>query len=203
MPRLRHFIGTRFGRLAITARAGTRISCRCDCGAETVVSLANLTTGHTTSCGCARRETTVSRSLRHGAARRKRHTRAYETWCGMLKRCRNPNSRDWPNYGGRGITVDERWLRFENFLADMGDPPARHSIERKERNGPYCKDNCIWATRRDQNRNTRRNRFLTSRGRTQTLQAWADEIGINHTSLLGRLRRGWDIDRALSEGSRA
>lgn len=201
MPRLRHFPGTRFGRLVIVSRAGTRITCRCDCGAERVVRLANLTTGHTTSCGCLRTETTMARSTKHGSARRKRHTGAYQTWTDMLKRCRNPRCKSWPDYGGRGISVDPVWLDFANFLANMGERPAGHTIERKDPNGPYCKANCVWATRRAQNRNTRRTRLLTAKGKTQPLQAWADELGVSHTSILGRLRRGWSVDRAVSEAS--
>lgn len=200
MPRLKHIPGTRFGRLIIVARDGRKITCRCDCGRETVVSLANLTTRHTTSCGCLRTETTVARSTKHGAARRGAHSRAYVIWSSMLKRCTNPNSKDWPNYGGRGIRVDDAWHRFETFLADMGEPPAGHSIERKDANGPYCKANCTWATRRDQNRNTRRNRLLTHNGRTQTLAAWCDELRIQRSTVTRRLARGLSTAEALSGG---
>lgn len=200
MPPLKHFPGTRFGRLVIVSRSGTKITCRCDCGTMTIVSLANLTTGHTTSCGCLRTETTVARSLKHGASRRGQRTRAFDAWTGIRKRCTNPNCKDWENYGGRGITMSPEWSTFEAFLADMGEPPPGHSIEREDANGSYCKDNCTWATRKAQNNNTRRNRLLTHAGKTQTLQAWAEELGLSHSSILGRLKRGWPLERALSEG---
>ena len=202
MPPLKHVPGTRFGRLVILARDGTRISCRCDCGAETVVSLANLTTGHTVSCGCLRIETTVRRSLKHGASRRGRKTAAYRIWVGMRKRCENARCKSWPDYGGRGIRVCARWESFQAFLADMGEPPPGMSIERMDNDGDYEPGNCRWATRREQHENTRRTRLLSHGGRTQTLASWAREIGVSHSTILTRLRRGWPLDRALGKGGR-
>jgi hypothetical protein len=199
MAALKHGPGTRFGRLVIVSRDGRKITCRCDCGNVVEVHLANLCTGHTKSCGCLRAEVTAERSYRHGSSRRGRRTRAYESWSSMLKRCLNPECKDWPNYGGRGITVCERWLKFENFLADMGERPPGLSIERLDHNGPYRKENCTWVTRKEQNRNTRRNRLLIFEGKTQTLAQWAEDLGLSHTSILRRLGRGWSVERALSE----
>jgi hypothetical protein len=197
MPQLKHVPGARFGRLVIVSRAGTRITCRCDCGQSKIVSLANLTTGHTASCGCLRTEMTVKRSTKHGASRRGKHTRAFDIWTGMRKRCSNPRSKDWPNYGGRGITICERWRHFENFLADMGEPPAGASIERKDANGPYAPDNCIWATRKEQNSNTRRNHLITMFGRKQSLAAWCEEIGVQRSTVHRRLARGLPYEEAF------
>jgi hypothetical protein len=199
MPALKYFIGTRFGRLVITSRQGTRISCQCDCGKAIIVSLTNLCNGHNRSCGCLRVETTTARSTKHGDARRHKKTITYQTWCGMWKRCTNPQSEDWPNYGGRGITVCERWQTFEYFLADMGEKPRGLSIERDDVNGSYCQSNCRWATRKEQNRNTRKTRWLSDGARTQSLAAWAEELGLSHTSILYRLRRGWPMARVLGK----
>jgi hypothetical protein len=201
MSRLKHVPGSRFGRLVIISRDGVNIHCQCDCGRSLTVRLSNLCTGHTSSCGCLRKEVTVERSTIHGYARRGNHEPTYECWSGMLKRCMNPKDKSWPDYGGRGITVCEQWLSFENFLADMGERPIGRSIDRKDVNGPYCKANCSWATRKEQNRNTRRNRFLTLNGRTQTLAAWAEELDISHTSILARLKRGWSLAEALTKRS--
>jgi hypothetical protein len=200
MPPLKHGPGARFGRLVIQTREGTRITCLCDCGNITVVSLANLCTGHTQSCGCLRAEVTADRSYKHGASRRGKKTPTYNIWCGMVKHsCTDQNDKNWPNYGGRGIAVCERWQSFENFLADMGERPEGGTIERIDHNGPYSPGNCTWATRKEQNRNTRRNKILTYGDKTQTLAQWAEDLGINHASLLGRLNRGWSLERALTE----
>lgn len=199
MPRLKHVPGSRFGHLVIVSRLGLRITCRCDCGNETVVHIANLCTGHTTSCGCHRAETTAVRSFRHGAARRGRHSAAYHSWASMLKRCHNPKSADYRNYGERGITVCPRWRdSFSGFLEDMGNPPDGCSIDRIDNDGPYSRENCRWATRADQNRNTRRNHRITSNGRTQTLAEWARELGVHHTTILRRLRQGQTPEQAVS-----
>lgn len=85
------------------------------------------------------------------------YTKTYSCWKQMLQRCSNPRNPSFPNYGGRGITVCERWQLFSGFLADMGEAPADRSIERRDNSGGYRPDNCFWATRTQQQRNTRRN----------------------------------------------
>jgi hypothetical protein len=120
----------------------------------------------------------------------------------MLQRCTNPKNPRWSRYGGRGICVCAEWLdSFERFQADMGERPEGHSIERVDRNGPYSKENCIWASVKAQARNRDNNRPLTFRGKTQTLAQWAEELRIPYFTIHARLRRGWSIERALSEGS--
>ena len=157
MPKTKHVIGTRFGRLTITERMGTRITCRCDCGVITIVSLANLCTGHTVSCGCLRTETIIARSLKHGHARRAKHHPLYVVWTSMMKRCSNTACKDWPNYGGRGITVCAEWRNsFDAFLADMGPRPDGTSLDRMNNDGNYEPCNCRWATRIEQNHNQRK-----------------------------------------------
>jgi hypothetical protein len=118
----------------------------------------------------------------------------------MLARCRNRRDRRYSDYGGRGITVCARWAQsFPAFFADMGPRPSpQHSIERKDNAGDYEPGNCVWATRKEQQRNTRRNRLLTYRGLTLPAVAWAERIGMNPHTLRDRLRLGWPVAKALT-----
>ena len=116
----------------------------------------------------------------------------------MKSRTTNPKNIGYHRYGGRGIRVCERWLKYENFKADMGEPPEGMTLERIDNNGPYSPENCRWATRTEQNNNTRSNRMLTFRGKTQTIMQWAREIGVSFQVLWYRIARGWSVDRALT-----
>lgn len=116
----------------------------------------------------------------------------------MKQRCLNERNRNYKDYGGRGITVDPRWLGehgFENFLEDMGRRPSpKHSLDRENNNGPYSKNNCRWATRTEQAANRRSNLLLTYRGETKPITVWARELGL-HRDALGRrlLRRPLEV----------
>ncbi len=170
---------------------------RCDCGAVTEVREDCLKSGNTRSCGCLQPD--VAHSLAtHGMWK----TRTYRIWNGMKARCRNKDSKKAHLYAGKGIKVCDRWLSFENFLADMGEAPDGMSIERRNGNGNYEPGNCMWATLKDQANNTTRNRLVTHVGRTQTVAQWAAEIGVDPNTLLYRLRRGWTIEQALSPTQR-
>jgi hypothetical protein len=126
-------------------------------------------------------------NLKHG----KRHTRAYSIWTGVKNRCQNPNEPAYPRYGGRGITLCEAWQDFRQFYADMGDPPAGHSIERVDNNKGYEPGNCIWATRKVQNRNKRGLLYITINGETKPLAAWVESIGaVSYRTAHMRIRSG-------------
>lgn len=163
---MKDLTGQRFGRLQAQWPAGmARLHrphwlCLCICGTLVVIEGANIRAGHSHSCGCAgSRRTIGKRSLRHGHARRGGASREYRTWQGMIKRCTNPRSKDWENYGERGIKVCARWrFSFSDFLADMGPKPIGKSIERINNDGDYEPGNCKWATRSEQNSNQRRNK---------------------------------------------
>lgn len=159
--------GQRFGRLTVLQESEVRRHgyifwrCLCDCGSGCLVASNKLRTGHTRSCGCLQREHArnrvailSSRNTRHGHCVGK-PSRAYRAWGDMLSRCNDPNNRRYPDYGGRGICVCERWRKFENFLADMGDPPLGQSLDRRNNDGNYEPGNCRWATRSQQQRNKR------------------------------------------------
>lgn len=123
----------------------------------------------------------------------------FSIWLGILSRCNLPSHPAFKHYGGRGITVAPEWMTFATFADDMGPRPSPgHSVERKEVNASYSKDNCCWATTIEQGRNTRRTHWLTHDGVTLSLPAWAERVGIDASTLSTRLQRGWPIDVALT-----
>jgi hypothetical protein len=116
----------------------------------------------------------------------------------MRSRCENPSDNGYPDYGGRGITVCDRWKDFANFYADMGDPPKGYWLDRVDNAKGYDPDNCAWRTPKQQNRNRRDNNLLTYNGETLCLSEWAEKLGISRDLLRGRVRRGWDVERIFN-----
>lgn len=204
-PQIKDLTGQRFGRLVVLGFAGQRKSrsywiCRCACGTVVNVGAANLRRGNTSSCGCLQREWARVGQIVHGHSRNGHRSAEYHTWHGMKRRCNDPNSTNYRNYGGRGIRVCERWNSFENFLLDMGHKPTpKHSLDRIDNNGRYTPENCRWATETEQKRNTRRNRLISFRGETHCLIKWAELISMKYLTLYYRICRGWSIERALTE----
>lgn len=124
----------------------------------------------------------------------------YGVWAQMIQRCRNPRHAAYHRYGGRGITVCERWLSFVAFLEDMGDPPPGLSLDRIDNEKGYCKENCRWATDVEQAGNRRNVRLLTFDGRTLPARRWAAELGVEYLTLYARVfKHGWTVERALTE----
>lgn len=199
--------GRQYERLAVIAPAGSRNRsrlwrCRCSCGKEIVTTTRELNSGSTRSCGCLKIDVARKLWTKHGAAPSdaSKRTAEYHAWQSMLQRCGNPNNPGWANYGGRSITVCERWQEsFENFLADMGNrPSSRHSLDRINNEGNYEPGNVRWATREQQNRNNRRNFVVEFRGVRRCLAEWAEQVGISAGTLFKRIReRGWDVERAF------
>lgn len=118
-----------------------------------------------------------------------------------MQRCYDNNSHAYDRYGKRGIEVCDRWKKFENFYADMGDKPQGMSLERIDNNGNYEPSNVIWASDKAQANNRRSNVILEYQGRKQTMQQWADESGIKIGTIWARLHRGWTVERAISEAA--
>jgi hypothetical protein len=121
----------------------------------------------------------------------------YGRWRGMIQRCSDANHKNFSLYGGRGITVCERWKSFPNFLEDMGMPPPGHSLDRKDSSKGYAPENCVWASQPEQMRHTSQTRLVSYDGQTKCLKDWADEIGIHYVTLKYRLAN-WPIDKAMS-----
>ena len=143
--------GERFGHLLVIERsfAKKRVSwlCRCDCGKTSVIGACPLRDGRTKSCGCCQG------NFIHGRS----YSPEFRSWWAMRQRCENSNLPRYYDWGGRGITVCDRWQKFENFFADMGEKPTpRHSIDRINNHGNYEPSNCRWATPKQQQRNSRR-----------------------------------------------
>ena len=130
----------------------------------------------------------------------------YKSWAGMKRRCDNPNQTAYERYGGRGITYEKSWKYFENFIKDMGRmPKANMELDRIDNDGNYCKENCRWATRKEQTRNrggARATRLYEFNGKTMCIADWAKEIGITPQSLQKRLNKGWPLELALSPEKR-
>lgn len=200
MPAALDSTGQRFGRLVATKLVATnerRYACTCDCGNEKVVAGHLLRRGDIRSCGCLRKETGRASLSTHGAT----GTLTWRRWRSMIARCTIVNGRSYARYGGRGIRVCDRWLAsFDNFRADMGEcPGAQYTTERNDNDGHYELSNCRWATQAEQNRNTSRAHLLTFNGETLSLTEWGERLGISIRSLLSRLKRGWSVERTLTE----
>lgn len=201
-------VGQKFGRLVVIQRVNnnkqerTQWLCQCDCGEKITVVGDSLKRGNTKSCGCYQKEQLIERLTTHGHAKQG-GSKTYRVWTYMIHRCTNPKDKRYQDYGGRGITVCERWRNsFENFLEDMGQVPEGYQIDRIDNNGNYCKTNCRWATRQEQMRNTRRNFLISYNDKTQCLASWAEELNMNYSTLKRRLYDGWSISRAFTTPAR-
>jgi hypothetical protein len=197
-------IGSQFERLTVIAgpfyenASGNRSKlvhwqCRCICGNETRVCHYQLVRGKTRSCGCIQ--------VKHG------ETRAWEkpspewvSWTSMRHRCDNPRNAQYPRYGGRGISVCERWEEsYANFLEDMGRRPTlKHSLDRINVNGPYSPENCKWSTSREQSRNKTTTVILEFNGERLCVRDWSDRTGVSHDAISKRIKAGWSVERTLT-----
>lgn len=192
--------GRRYGYLTVLYRSGNRGKyaawlCRCDCGAERIVSGRYLRRGVVRACGLkghrwrADRPTPLTTEFKS----------EYQSWRNMRERCNNPKNKKYPIYGGRGITVCERWAEFKNFMLDMGrKPEPKFTIEREDVNDNYEPKNCCWIARKDQGRNKRNSVFVTYQGRKLLLLELVEELGLSRGIVHGRLKAGWTLAQAIA-----
>lgn len=215
---MKDLTGIRFGRLTVLSFYGRKISnsgkvkymweCLCDCGNRIIVSADNLKNGHVKSCKCLRQAVSTQRiveqgknNIKHGLA----GTRLYYAWHSMIERCYNPQSQNYKNYGGRGISVCEAWRKdintFSEWAKEHGfDEKAPHgtcTLDRIDVNGDYCPDNCRWVDMKIQANNRRNNRRFFYQGETLTMSELAKKSGIEYALLKNRIAQGWSIEKAI------
>lgn len=191
-------VGKRFDRLVVTGEPVSKnwvlfYPCRCDCGNDTLVRSQLLRERRTKSCGCLGNERRGDHARRHGMSR----TPIHNAWMSMINRCEDPKTRAYKDYGARGIAVCERWHTFENFLADMGIPENGMTLERRENDLGYSKENCVWATKTAQANNRRSSKIIEFGGESLTQAEWERKQGLRTGQLYERLKKGWSVERAI------
>lgn len=202
--------GKIFGELTVISRGlstnnNTYWLCKCSCGKEKEIARTNLRSGDIRSCGCKTSEF-LSKALRgkyiiHGQACNNKPSPEWRAWFGAFSRCYNKYNPSYKRYGGRGIKVCSRWKEsFQNFFDDMGPKPSpKHSLDRVNNNGDYSPDNCRWSSAKEQQNNRSNNRLISFNGKTKTLTAWAEEVGVRRDTLWRRIVvQEWSIERALT-----
>lgn len=207
MAFLSDILGNTFDRLTVIERKGSNVRkealwlCQCSCGNKTIVRGVHLIHGRIKSCGCLKTEGTIKRMTKHGGYINGKKSRVLNTHAFMMQRCYNPNRPDYKHYGGRGITVKSEWHDFVTFREWAFANGYREglTIERIDFNGNYEPSNCMWIPRSEQPKNTRRNHVVTINDETYYISEWLRIKGIKMFTFYGRLRRGWSIERALTQ----
>lgn len=196
--------GLRFGRWTVNAEGqkdanGNRqLECQCECGTARLVAIGALTSGRSASCGCLSAEMSAARRTTHGLS----GSRTHNIWVDMKARCLNERHPAFARYGGRGITVCERWMTFENFLEDMGECPEGLSIDRNRNNDGYEPSNCTWATPKEQANNRRSNRVFPINGETLNIRQMSAKYGVPYDRLRARLLYlNWAPERAITKAA--
>ncbi len=168
--------------------------CICDCGNEAFQVSWFLRAGRIKSCGCLTKSLIRRARTTHGDT----DTPTWRSWRSMHMRCYSVSHKSYADYGGRGITVCDRWHSYEAFKADMGDRPALKTIGRLDNDGNYEPNNCEWQTATEQSRNRRSSALLEYQGRVRCASEWAEELGLTVGAICKRLKAGWSIERTLT-----
>ena len=205
---VKNYTGKKFGTLTVVGMLPRNIGdgnarwlCICDCGNRIVVTSGNFHRRNTCSAKCVNRGGEATH--KHGAASNTASAElriTYKSWSAMKARCLSPTAKDYGRYGGRGITVCDRWRdSFEAFMADMGfRPSSQYTLDREDNYGNYEPSNCRWATPTEQSNNRRSNRTITFNGDTLTLAQWSRRVGLPEAAIAGRLDAGWPVERAMT-----
>lgn len=170
----------------------------CSCGIRKPIRADHVITGLTKSCGCKLRSNAIARNTTHGMF----YSPEYRSWSHIKTRCLNEKCPEYKWYGGRGIAICDSWKEsFVNFFTDMGErPSSKHSIDRINTNGNYCKENCRWATMQVQQNNKRNNRMIEFQNKTLTLAQWSSEVAIPYHTIKSRIDvLGWSVEKALTQ----
>ncbi len=185
-----------FGKWTVIEADGRKWLCRCACGTERRVVRADLRSGKSTNCGCVRRVTMPAAHRKAVVTHGMEGTTEYQIWVDMRRRCHKPNRPDYKNYGGRGITVCDEWREsFEAFYRDMGPRPPGRTLDRLNNSGPYNKNNCVWATRKHQERNKRTSRMIEIDDKRMTVAEACEVYGIKPHTAANRLNTlGWSVE---------
>jgi hypothetical protein len=194
------YVGKKFGRLTILKEGSSvkynkttmrKVVCRCDCGTEKEVDFNSVKGGKSTSCGCFNKEHAKKIHTKHGMAMLETGVRHpdYCIWMKMKSRCFNINDKSYKNYGGRGITVCDKWKdSFQCFIEDMGwRPNKNYSIERIDYDGNYCPDNCKWIHKSEQSRNTRRVKLIYYNGNSYCLTELCKLLNLPYSTMRHRV----------------
>lgn len=203
MSRFINLVGNRYNHLTVIERSdnvgkGTATwKCLCDCGNYTIVRSGNLKSGAVKSCGCLLH--TSKPTLKHNMS----HTPLYQKWASIKRRCYTPSVKSYKDYGGRGIKMCEEWKNsFESFMqwALQSGYSDGLTIERKDNNGNYCPENCMWIPFNEQQKNRRMCQFISYKGETKTLTDWCKTFNIPYKRVHNRIHNlGWSFERAISE----
>ena len=209
MTKVKDLTNQRFGKLIVIERVennkkgNAQWLCKCDCGNKKIVTGINLRRKHVQSCGCLRLEKISGSNCclyKHG----KTNSRLYTTWHNMKERCLNKKNSRYKYYGARGIKICDEWkndfMNFYNWAISNGYKDNL-TIDRINVNGNYEPLNCRWITIKQQCNNRRNNHLITYNGKTQTMMEWAEFYNINYDILRFRLKKGWSIEKALTERS--
>ena len=195
-------VGKRYGKLVVLAIDTYKdksnhkyLLCQCDCGNQKKIAMNHIRSGASRSCGCGVVESTIKRNTTHNGT----HSRLFNIWNGIKRRCFNRNDSRFKYYGGRGITLAPEWEDFSafqkwSFAHGYSDSLT---IERIDVNGNYCPENCKWIPFEEQARNKTNNRRITINGETHLISEWCKAANVSTTQVYWRLRQGWNIQDAL------
>jgi hypothetical protein len=209
------FVGALLGSLSVigfeteqraSGKKKVMAICSCLCGKVVKIEKVNISSGNTSKCTECAKKSRSKKHIRHGCSIAMKESNPegynlYTRWQSMKRRCYLETDSHYKNYGGRGISVCDRWREsYENFASDMGFPPTKnHQLDRIDNDGNYEPENCRWVSMKDNSNNKTNSRIIEAFGKSMTQAQWAEKTGIKRETIAMRLRRGWSAELALSK----